>query len=216
MIKWIIFDVDGTLIETAESNLKGLTVTMKDLYNKDFSDGELRGLMGTPGDSALRNLGIKEDEILSAWSYWGDKVKEYAHLDYVFDGVEEMLSSLSKSYNLALVTSKTHKQLEDDFIKRGLIKYFKLWVCKEDTNLHKPNPDPLLKALERAGVSPCEAIYLGDAMVDFMAASSINMKFGHCRFMEKYDKIDCDIVFNEPKDILYYFKCTDECGEFVG
>lgn len=215
MIKWIIFDIDGTLIETAESNLRGLKVTMKDLYNKNFLDDELRRLMGTPGDSALRSLGIKECEILNTWKYWGDKVKEYSHLDYIFHGIEEMLSSLSKSYNLAIVTSKTHKQLEEDFIKRGLIDYFKIWVCKEDTELHKPNPDPLLKALEIAGVSPSEAIYLGDAMVDFMAANSINMKFAHCRFMEKYDKVDCDIVFNKPKDILNYFKCTDERGQLV-
>lgn len=205
MIKWIIFDIDGTLIETAASNMMGLKVTMKELYNREFSDEEIRPYMGTPGDEALRNIGVNEEDILSTWKYWGDKVKEYAHLDYVFDGVPEMLDLLSQKYNLAIVTSKTHKQLHDDFIKRGLIDYFKVWVCKEDTKRHKPNPDPLIKALELANIEISEAIYIGDAMVDYMAANSINMKFGHCRFMDKYDEVDCSIVFNNTDDILKYF-----------
>lgn len=205
MNRWIIFDVDGTLIETALSNMIGLQVTMKDIYNKKYSKEDVRKYMGIPGDEALRKIGIPESEIKNTWKYWGDKVKEYAHHNYVFDGVEEMLKELNKGYSLAIVTSKTHEQLEEDFTKRGLLKYFKIWICKEDTDLHKPNPAPLFKAMELGGFKAEEAIYLGDAFVDKEAAIKAGMEFGHCRFMEQYYLVECNIIFNNPQDIVKYF-----------
>ncbi|SHJ31214.1 haloacid dehalogenase superfamily, subfamily IA, variant 1 with third motif having Dx(3-4)D or Dx(3-4)E [Clostridium cavendishii DSM 21758] len=205
MKKLIIFDVDGTLIETAVSNTIGLKITMNELYNKSYTDEDVRQYMGIPGDEALRNLNVKEEEISRVWSYWEGKVRENSHHNYVFEGICEMLEELNKKFSLAIVTSKTHSQLEEDFIKRGLIKYFDIWICKEDTDKHKPNPDPLIKALEKAKVEPKDAIYLGDAFVDCKAATAINMDFAHCRFMDKYDEVDCEIIFNKPKEIIEYF-----------
>ena len=205
MIKWIIFDIDGTLIETALSNMRGLQQTMRDLYKREYTDEELHKLMGIPGDEALRKTGIKEEEIMDTWRYWTLKVKDYAHHNYAFEGVEDMLRDLSKEYSLAIVTSKTYEQLHEDFTKRGLLDYFKLWICKEDTIKHKPNPEPLLKALEKAGITAEEAIYLGDALVDYEAAKAAGIEFGHCRFMKIVDHIDCEIIFNNPKEIAELF-----------
>ncbi|MGG7176870.1 HAD family hydrolase [Clostridium paraputrificum] len=202
---WIIFDVDGTLIETARSNSIGLMITMKELFNKEYTEEEIRKYMGIPGDMALRNIGVKEEKIMDTWVYWGNKVKEYAHYNYVFEGVMPMLEELSKSYNLAIATSKTHQQLHDDFVQRGLLEYFKIWVCKEDTDKHKPNPEPLLKAMEKAKINKGQAIYIGDALVDYQAAKAANMDFGHCRFADKYDEVDCHITFNTAEGLKEYF-----------
>lgn len=203
--KWIIFDVDGTLIETARSNSIGLIITMKELFNKEYTEDEIRKYMGIPGDIALRNIGVKEYDIKDTWIYWGNKVKEYSNYNYVFDGVKEMLEELSGNYKLAIVTSKTHQQLEDDFIKIGLIKYFDVWVCKEDTNIHKPNPEPLLKALEKGGFEVKDAVYIGDALVDYQAAKRANLDFIHCRFADKYDDVNCAYIANTTDDILKIF-----------
>ena len=208
MYKWIIFDVDGTLIETSVSNIIGLKITMKEKYNKEYLDDELRKYMGIPGDEALRKLGVKEDEINSVWNFWEDNVRKNAHKNYIFQGIKEMLEELKNKYSLAIVTSKTHKQLKDDFIDKGLSKYFKLWICKEDTTCHKPNPEPLLKALEKSNAKVEEAIYIGDAFVDYKAATAINMSFAQFRFMDKYEEIDCPLIFKNSKDVLTYFNIS--------
>ncbi|WP_125153474.1 HAD family hydrolase [Clostridium rectalis] len=205
MIKWIIFDIDGTLIETAMSNMIGLRNAIKKFYNKEYELEDLRKYMGIPGDEALKDIGVKEEEIPKVWRYWEEEVDKYRHYNYVFNGVKEMLNKLNKKYSLAIVTSKTQNQLRSDFTEEGLLKYFKIWICKEDTLSHKPNPEPLLKALEKANVDVNKAIYIGDAMVDYCAAKKINMKFGHCRFAEKFDDVGNDIIFNTPRDITNYF-----------
>ncbi|MDD7796282.1 HAD family hydrolase [Clostridium sp. 'White wine YQ'] len=205
MIKWIVFDVDGTLIETALSNLLGLQEVMKDLYGLEYSKEELRYLMGIPGDEALSKLGVKEELIKDTWKQWSDNVKKYAKFNYIFDGIEDTLSKLRERYSLGIVTSKTKAQLVEDFGEAGILEYFKVFICKDDTEKHKPNPDPLLKLMERAKIQGEEAIYLGDALVDYEAASAARMLFGHCRYAEKTEDIKCELVFNKPEEITNYF-----------
>ncbi|SFC76334.1 HAD family hydrolase [Clostridium uliginosum] len=205
MINWIIFDVDGTLIETALSNTLALQDTMKALHGKEYSEEELRKLMGIPGDEALRKIGIKEENITSTWIFWENKVKNYLNYNYVFEGVKDMLYSLNKKYSLAIVTSKTHTQLNNDLKDTGILDYFNIWICKEDTEKHKPNPDPLIKVMEKAHINPEEAIYLGDALVDYESAKSAGMRFAHCRYSEKTDDINCKLIFNKPIEITNYF-----------
>lgn len=204
MIKWIVFDVDGTLIETALSNILGLQETMRTIYGQEYSEEELRGLMGIPGDKALRKLGIEEEDIIDTWAHWSNNVKKHSSYNYVFNGIEEMLLELKKKYNLGIVTSKTNSQLKED-LEDSLLDNFKLFICKDDTENHKPNPEPLIKFMDKAGATEDEVIYIGDAVVDYEAACGAGIKFAHCRYSEKTDDINCEIIFNRPNEIVKHF-----------
>lgn len=206
MYKWIIFDIDGTLIETSKSNIMGLRATMNDIFNKNYEEEDLIKYMGIPGDEALRNLNIPEEKIESVWKYWQEKVDGFAHYNYIFDGVCDMLYKLSKKYSLAIVTSKTKNQLQKDLGERGILDYFKVCICKEDTERYKPNPDPLIKALQIGDIKVKDAIYIGDALCDYLAAKSIEMNFGHCRFNENYENVESNIVFNNSVELLKFFE----------
>ena len=205
MIKWIVFDVDGTLIETALSNILGLQETMRNIYGHEYSKEELQGLMGIPGDEALRKLGIKEEDIINTWTHWSNNVKKHTSYNYVFDGIKEMLLELKKKYYLGIVTSKTHSQLEEDLKDSLLLDNFKIFICKDDTENHKPNPDPLIKLMDKAGITKDEVIYIGDALVDYEAACAAGIKFAHCRYSENTDDINCKIIFNRPNEIVRHF-----------
>lgn len=205
MIKWIVFDVDGTLIETALSNILGLQEAMVDLHGKKYSEEELRRLMGIPGDEALRKIGVKDDKIISTWRYWRDTVKKYSSYNYVFDGIKEMLSELEKNYCLGIVTSKTYIQLKEDLQESSLLENFKSFICKEDTEKHKPNPEPLIKFMNNNNINREEIIYIGDALVDYEAACAAGIKFAHCRYSEKTEDINCEIIFSKPIEIVKYF-----------
>ncbi|EHI96921.1 HAD-superfamily hydrolase, subfamily IA, variant 1 [Clostridium sp. DL-VIII] len=205
MIKWIVFDVDGTLIETALSNILGLQETMMDLYGQKYSKEELRRLMGIPGDEALRKIGVKDDKIISTWRQWSDNVKKYSNYNYFFDGIKEMLLELEKNYCLGIVTSKTYSQLKEDLQESSLLESFKAFICKEDTEKHKPNPEPLIKFMNNNGINREEIIYIGDALVDYEAACAAGIKFAHCRYSEKTDNINCEIIFSKPIEIVKYF-----------
>lgn len=73
-----------------------------------------------------------------------------------------------------------------------------------DPDRHKPDPTPLLMCLERLGVEPSEAIYIGDAHSDYEAARNAHMAFGYATWGSTSSEgiEEPDVVLDAPKDIL--------------
>lgn len=212
MYQCIIFDVDGTLIDTEISVKKSLQKVLSEETQKEYSLADLDFILGIPGHIALEKIGIKN--IQEANRRWNEYMTDYKNQVTVFDGIEKILQELKdKSIKTGIVTSKTRNELRDDFIPFGLMKYLDFYVCADDTINHKPNPDPILKFLEISGISADQAIYIGDTIYDYKAANAANVKFalalwgakdsdgfGNSIQIEKPENIMTDL-FNEPDNI---------------
>lgn len=72
-------------------------------------------------------------------------------------------------------------------------------ILADDTNKHKPDPEPLLECLKRIAVKPEDAIYIGDALSDYQASFYAGMDFGYA----KWGSVS-DIGINEP---TFVFEC---------
>jgi len=202
MIKNIIFDVDGTLINTTHVNMKGLQFAIeKENINKSIN--ELTNFDGLPSQVTLEQLKIRDIETIQ--DLWHNYVENHADEFTIYYAIPTILKLLSSNYNLSLVTSRNRQEIKYDKKLRHLMNYFEGVICYDDTQKHKPHPAPLIKALNTFNYNLEETIYIGDSKYDYQAASDAGMKF----YKAGWGKKDFIITpphknLKTPIDILMY------------
>lgn len=179
MIRAIIFDIDGVLLDSFEANLK----FFQDLMIKAGFYPPTRNEFSTAFPLTMRDA-IKtliktapEENIEKIMEIGcGGQVGYDNRLVGMPEGVEEVIETLSKDYLLAIVTNRLQESIYRFPRLAKLEKYFKVVVSCEDTINHKPHPEPLLLAAKKLRVMPEECIYIGDAESDLKAARAAGMK----------------------------------------
>ncbi|MCM3039362.1 HAD family hydrolase [Paenibacillus motobuensis] len=204
--KTLIFDVDGTLINTEEAVLGSLQKMLQLEYNKNYAREDLSFVLGIPGSRSLPQLGI--EDIDRANELWNRYMRDFMDTIHVYHGVEEILHTLaSRGVQLGIVTSKTKEELKDDFEPFGLMKYLSVVVCADDTEHHKPHPEPIYKFLEVSGADPSSAIYIGDTVYDSSCARDSKIAFGLAMWGANPEhNIEADHYFHNPEEINMYAK----------
>ncbi|MBJ6361092.1 HAD family hydrolase [Paenibacillus sp. GCM10012307] len=203
MYKTVIFDVDGTLIDTEVAVINSLQKALMEYRNKEYAFEQLQFVLGIPGARSLKQLGIPDEDIDRVNERWNFFMKEFSHFIKVFPEITELLESLMENkIVVGIVTSKTRKELADDFVPFGLMKYLPHIVCADDTANHKPHPDPILKFLEISGAVPSNSIYIGDTIYDMECAQSSGVDFGLALWgCKNPDSILTQKKLSNPKDI---------------
>ncbi len=203
MLKAIIFDVDGTILDTEQAILQSLQRTLREETAKEYTLDELRFALGIPGKDTLQQLNV--DDIETVYQKWSTAVLDFSQEVSVFPKLEAVIQSLaSKPIQLGIVTSKTRQEVTDEFDPFGLSNYFTHIISASDTEQHKPHPEPLLACLELLQVAPEDAIYIGDSIYDLQCAKQAGAKFALALWGAKTTKgyEEADYVLQEPKDIL--------------
>ena len=168
-ITHIIFDLDGTLIDTEQPVLRAWQDTLKK-HHYEFALEELKPVLGVTAENALRTLNVSVKE--QFWGDWMEMYDRYAGEAVFFDGAEEMLRTLkAQGFGLGAVTSRTKEELERYFAPFRLETRFGRIICSDDTEKHKPNPEPLLRYGELEGVSMEACVYVGDMPTDIQCAN---------------------------------------------
>lgn len=204
--KTLIFDVDGTIIDTEYVMINSLKKTLSEEKGIEMSDEDLHFILGIPGKEALKKIVAFEevDNILSKWSANVLKFSEYAIL---FSGIETVIQELfNQDVKLGIVTSKTNQEMKDEFHHFGLNKYFDVIITASDTTLHKPNPEPIQAAVDGLSVDKKDVIYIGDSIYDMQAAHACGVSFGLAKWGAKNTELfsEADMIFNHPDEILKY------------
>ncbi len=177
MYECVIFDVDGTLIDTEKASVLSLQKLLREEASIIDPGKDLSFIMGLTGVEALKRLGVKNVE--AANIRWNQYLKDYYHWVKVFRDIEVLLEKLmSLGIKTGIVTSKTRQELKEDLGPFGLQKYFPFTVCADDTLRHKPDPEPILKIMDLGNVKPKQMIYIGDTENDLLAAKGAEVDFG--------------------------------------
>lgn len=182
MIKAIIFDVDGTLIHSLDANLKFFQRLMRHFGYPQPTKKQYEKIHHL---SMLDNIRVftkstSEELIRKIWHAGSTRKVAYpSHLVNFPKDLSNIITTLNKKYQLAIVTQKIH--FRDRFQEYpellSLKNYFKVVISYEDTNNHKPDPEPLLLAVKKLHIKPNEAIYVGDSESDIVAAKNAGMDF---------------------------------------
>lgn len=200
LYKHIVFDIDGTLIDTEYAILHSLQDTLLSL-DKNYSLEKLSFALGITGKDALKQL--KVNDIPNVLKLWDRNMRNYKQKITFFDGIKEVLQELIKrGYELGIVTSKTREEFSSDFDCFGITNYFHCIICADDTLEHKPNPEPLLKYIELTNVKSYEMMYIGDSKYDAMCSKSANVDFGLAVWGHHLKDLSAAYYFDTPKEIL--------------
>lgn len=202
MYKYIIFDVDGTMIDTEKAVIYSYQSVIFKEFGRYYTDEELMKGYGVPTTQALANFGFKDVEKAER-DYYQYLIEGFGKCT-TFDGVMDVVNTLKdKNYPMGIVTSRCDYEIVNDPCLQKFINKFGCTVCSEDTTLHKPNPDPLLKAMERMNANPEETIYIGDTLYDRKCAKSAGVKFALALWgSNNADNIDADYFLEKPSDLL--------------
>ena len=183
----ILFDLDGTLIDTTDLILRCFSHSWQTVYGFEHSREALIATFGIPLREAMRRLLVQLES--NAVCYNDDSVErlltEYrsfniANHDTIarpFSGARAVVERLrGRGYLIGVVTSKGR-----DLAMRGLKlcafdELFDVVICLEDTDHHKPAPDPILAALDRLHLSSEAAAYVGDSCHDIVAGRCAGVK----------------------------------------
>ena len=165
----IIYDIDGTLLNTLNMNMYPLMKIIKEETGEDWTFEQVLKFAAYPGMKVMEELGVKDQE--KTYARWVQYVNDYEDKATLYKGFEEVLETF-KNHKIkqAIVSSKLRDQYEIDIVSKGIDQYMSAVILEDDTTHHKPHPEPLLKCIEKLNLNSDEVIYIGDAYSDYQAA----------------------------------------------
>ncbi len=184
MKKAIIFDLDGTLIDTPSGIVETMSATLAHMKRDPVDPDIIRATIGMPLNKAFAKLldvelskdaTLIQTAILTYQALFKEIVLPKAKT-LIFPGVREGLLILqSKGYRLAVATSKVYKSAKSLIEAAELWHFFDLVLGADDVSMPKPDPEMGKLALSRLGVLPENAVMVGDTTHDLLMAKSCGM-----------------------------------------
>jgi pyrophosphatase PpaX len=180
MIKAILFDVDGVLMDSFEANLQFFGDLLDKFGHRRPERDEFAPIFHLTMLDTIKHFtkSKDEEEVLKIWEGGKSSNADYT-LMKTPENSEEIIALLSQNYALGIVTSKIKANIFKPPQMQNIQKYFQTAVGYDDVVNHKPHPEPVLLALKNLGVSPEEAIYIGDMESDIKAGKSAGVKVIH-------------------------------------
>lgn len=182
----ILFDLDGTLLDTASDIALALSRAMADQGLAAPSVEAVRTMIGKGSpvlmERACAAVGVAADEPLLAtlldgfFDHYGRLEASGESSALPYDGVREGLASLqARGMPMAVVTNKFHRFAVPLLTHLDLMPHFRLVVGGDTCERRKPDPQPLLWACSQLGVEPGQALMVGDSINDVQAARAAGM-----------------------------------------
>lgn len=175
-MKALLFDFDGTLLDTNELILQTFMHVLEERFPGQYSPKDCMNFMGPSLKETFEQLTPNEvEEMIAKYRQWNE-----AHHDELvteFDGVIPTLEQLKEQgIRLAIVSTKRNETIEKGLNLMGAKHLFEFWIGTDDVKRVKPDPEPVLLALERLGVSKEDAMMIGDNYHDIQAGKNAGVK----------------------------------------
>ena len=214
--KLFIFDLDGTLVDTAPDFKNSLNYMLKEINEEPIELDEIRNLVGYGARELIRRTaiskGIEHDD-----KKINDMLKifllHYTHnIDddsVLFENVKSVLLFLKeKNIKLAVCTNKMEKLSNLLLEKLGVLHLFDFLVGGDSFPKGKPDPFPLLRICEKLNISKSESIMVGDSITDLKSGHSAGMpvvlvEYGYTENTKIYGEADLVINnFSQLKELI--------------
>ena len=204
----VLFDLDGTVIDSGAMILASFRHATQTVLRRRIPDEQL--LAGVGGSTLREQMQMLDEERVD------ELVEAYrAHNAPLHDelqacaGILDVLATLRRDgRRLGVVTSKRRATIDLAFgALPELDTYFDVAIGTEDTERHKPYPDPILLGLERLGARAAEAAYVGDSPFDVQAAKAagvfaVAVTWGRIHAEERLRRDEPDAVVHEAEELL--------------
>jgi pyrophosphatase PpaX len=166
----VLFDLDGTVVDSGGIILASMRHATKTVLDREIPDGVLLAAVGGPGLEAQMRAFSPErvDELVSVYREHNEPLHDELECCLGMDDVLVRLRDEGRW--LGIVSAKRTRTVELAFARVPLGHLFDVVVGGDETERQKPDPQPLLLALERLEAEPADAAYVGDSPYDMTAA----------------------------------------------
>jgi phosphoglycolate phosphatase len=175
----VIFDCDGVLFDSKEANIAFYNAILSQFNLPPMSQEEVEYVHVSTAEGALRYLLTKRDShVLEEILTHKPRVDytPFIHLMHMEPHLKELLGSLPPQIKRAVSTNRA-TTITDVLRIHGLEDEFDLVISSLDVKNPKPHPESVLKILHHFSVSPAEALFIGDSVVDQESAQGARVPF---------------------------------------
>ena len=203
----VLFDLDGTVIDSGGIILASMRHAATTVLGRDFSDEQLMAAVGGPGlEHQMRALDPgRVDELVTVYRVHNEAIHDTLQ---PCPGMESALTRLKEEgRTLGIVTAKRRITVELAFEHVPFAHLFDVVVGGDETERHKPDPEPVLLALERLGVGAEGAAYVGDSPFDIAAGKaagvySVGVTWGGIHGRERLEAEGPDALVDTAEELL--------------
>jgi pyrophosphatase PpaX len=203
----VLFDLDGTLVDSGAIILASFKHAARTVLARDVEEEQIAALVGGSNlHDQMRVLSPAHvDELVRVYREHNRPLHDELQ---AFEGVEELMEKLSEQgRKLGIVTAKGRQTVDLAFAVLSLERYFDAVVTADMTDRHKPDPAPVLKALELLESEPADAAFVGDSPYDIAAGKAagvftVAVSWGKIHPEERLLEAGADVLVHSPKELL--------------
>jgi phosphoglycolate phosphatase len=210
----ILFDLDGTVIDSTEAILDGFRVAFETFGGRVPSDERIKNEIGHTLEDMFLTLGVDEnrvDEHVHAYKMHYRIIS--CEKTVLLNGAREAIVEASKFATLGVVTTKTGEYSRILLEHMGLMKYFSVLIGREHVKYPKPHKEPILKALAKLEHDRSKTWMIGDTCMDIESANSagvhaIAVTSGYATHLMLRNCASC--ICNNVLEAIEHIKKNDE------
>jgi pyrophosphatase PpaX len=203
----ILFDFDGTVVDSGAIILASMRHATREVLGQDFDDADLLQAVGGPGLEAQMAVFAPDqvDELVRVYRAHNEPLHDELEACV---GMEDVLVRLhDEGRRLGIVTAKRRSTVDLAFARVPISHLFETVVGGDETERHKPDPEPLLLAAERMGVDPSTCAYVGDSPFDIRAAKAAEMfavavTWGRIHDRGRLEREEPDAIADSAEELL--------------
>ncbi len=203
----VLFDLDGTVIDSGAIILASMRHAAKEVLGAEPPDELLMSAVGGPGLEAQMHALAPDrvDELVRVYRAHNEPLHDELACCVGMDRVLERLKDEGR--RLGIVTAKRRATVDLAFKALPLRHLFETVVGGDETERHKPDPEPLLLAAARLNADPAQCAYVGDSPFDIRAARAARMHavavtWGGIHDREKLVAEDPDAIVATAEELL--------------
>lgn len=205
----ILFDLDGTIIDSTEAILESFDVSFKYFNIKTPSDELIKSLVGHPLDTMYQGLDVPTDQIQDIVKAYKEHYRLISREKTILlPNAKEAIEKAGKFATLGIVTTKTKRYSIELLEHLGILENFSIVVGREDVINPKPHPEPVLKAISSLKAKKDLSWMIGDTMMDIESAKAAGIK--SCGVLCGYGKFE-----NLNDNMVNLFPTSLKAVEFI-
>lgn len=205
-ITTLLFDFDGTLLDTNELIIQTFQTVLNEHYPGKYMREDILPFLGPTLKETFESIDLeKSEQLIAEYRAWN--LANHDTFASEFDGVSETLVQLKNAdYKMAIVSTK-----RNDTIMKGLQlmpagNVFDTIIGLDDVQHAKPHPEPLLVAMERLNSTPEETLMIGDNVHDILGGKNAGVRTAGVAWSAKGEKFireqEPDFVLQHISDLL--------------